>query len=102
MFGLLGADFLMLDVAKNIAFALCIIFGLCGMAWCALWMFSKAIDEWLKANNLRQEFIAWFVQRDRTKEKAKRHAVVKMLMSQANFGKGASFQDDEDDSLEEE
>jgi hypothetical protein len=56
----------MLDIAKNIALGLCIISGLCGMAWGTLWMFSKAIDEWLKANNLRQEFIAWFIQRDRS------------------------------------
>jgi hypothetical protein len=85
-----------MDIAKNMALTLCIISGLCGMTWATLWMFSKAIDEWLKANKLRQDFIAWFVQRDRAKAKAKHDAEVSLRLSQTNFGKGVSFEEDKD------
>jgi hypothetical protein len=74
----------MIDVARNFAFSICIVAGLCTMLWGTAWILSQAVEEWLKWRNLKRLFLTWVREQHGADRAARREKARNALMSQAH------------------
>jgi hypothetical protein len=62
----------MIDLARNFAFSICIVAGLCTMLWGTAWLLMQAVDAWMRWRNVRKLLFRWLWERNAAKLAAQR------------------------------